>query len=99
MAKTFRALPTFNNPHPSHPRKSDSGVTQGSWASQVALVVKNAPADAGDTDLCLILSREDPLEESMTTPSSILTWRILWIEEPGGLRSWGCKESERTEAT
>ena len=45
------------------------------------------------------LSWEDPLEEEMATHSSILTWRILWTEEPGGLRSWGCKESDTTEAT
>ena len=31
------------------------------------------------------LSREDPLEEEMAAHSSILAWRILWTEEPGGL--------------
>ena len=30
------------------------------------------------------LGWEDPLEEGMTTQSSILAWRILWTEEPGG---------------
>ena len=30
-------------------------------------------------------SQEDPLEEEMATHSSILAWRILWTEEPGGL--------------
>ena len=29
--------------------------------------------------------REDPLEEEMTTHSSILAWEIPWTEEPGGL--------------
>ena len=29
---------------------------------------------------------EDPLEESMATHSSILTWEIPWIEEPGWLQ-------------
>ena len=29
--------------------------------------------------------REDPLENEMATLSSILAWRILWTEEPGGL--------------
>ena len=33
------------------------------------------------------LGREDPLEEGMATHSSILAWRIPWIEEPGGLQS------------
>ena len=33
------------------------------------------------------LGQEDPLEEGMATPSSILAWRIPWTEKPGGLRS------------
>ena len=33
--------------------------------------------------------KKDPLEESMATHSSILAWRILWMEEPGGLQSIG----------
>ena len=33
------------------------------------------------------LGWEDPLEEEMTTHSSILAWKIPWTEEPGGLRS------------
>ena len=44
------------------------------------------------------LGREDPLEESMATHSSILAWRIRWTEEPGRLYSpWGCKEWDTTE--
>ena len=36
----------------------------------------------------------------MATHSSILTWRIPWTEEPGGLySSWGRKESDVTEVT
>ena len=31
--------------------------------------------------------REDPLEKDMATYSSILAWRILWTQEPGGLQS------------
>ena len=33
------------------------------------------------------LGWEDPLEEKMATHSSILAWRIPWIEEPGRLHS------------
>ena len=33
------------------------------------------------------LGWEDPLEEEMTTHSSILVWKIPWSEEPGGLPS------------
>ena len=29
--------------------------------------------------------REDPLEKDKATHSSILTWRILWTEEPDRL--------------
>ena len=35
------------------------------------------------------LGREDPLEKEMATHSSILTWRIPWRDEPGGLQSMG----------
>ena len=45
------------------------------------------------------LGWEDPLEEDMATHSSTLAWRITWTEESGGLQSWGCKESDTTEAT
>ena len=33
--------------------------------------------------------REDSLEKGLATHSSILAWRILWTEEPGGLQSIG----------
>ena len=33
------------------------------------------------------LGWEDPLEEGMTSHSSILPWEIPWTEEPGGLQS------------
>ena len=32
---------------------------------------------------------EDPLEKEMETHSSILTWRIPWTEESGGLQTMG----------
>ena len=35
------------------------------------------------------LVQKDPLEKGMETHSSILAWRILWIEKPGGLQSRG----------
>ena len=55
-------------------------------ASQMALVVKNPPAKAGHVETWVrSLGREDPLEEGTATPSSILAWRIPWMEEPGGL--------------
>ena len=33
------------------------------------------------------LGREDLLEKDLATHSSILAWKIPWIEEPGGLES------------
>ena len=33
------------------------------------------------------LGQEDPLEKGVATHSSILAWRIPWIEEPGRLQS------------
>ena len=58
--------------------------------AQVALVVKNLPANAGNLrDAGWILGWEDPLEEQIATHFNILGWRILQTEEPGGLQSMG----------
>ena len=35
------------------------------------------------------LGWEDPLEKDMATDSSILAWKIPWMEEPGRLQSMG----------
>ena len=35
------------------------------------------------------LGWEDPLEKEMVTHSSILAWKIPWMEETGGLQSMG----------
>ena len=35
------------------------------------------------------MGQGDPLEKDMATYSSILAWKILWIEEPGRLQSMG----------
>ena len=42
---------------------------------------------AGDTGSIMGLRRS--LEEEMAAHSSILTWKIPWTEEPGGLQSLG----------
>ena len=57
------------------------------WASQVALVVTNSPADAGD------LRDTDSVLGSGRSPEGghgnvcILAWRTPWTEEPGRLQS------------
>ena len=35
------------------------------------------------------LGQNDPLEEGMAPPSSILAWRIPWTEKPGRLQPIG----------
>ena len=42
------------------------------------------------------LGGEEPPEKEMATHSSILTWRISWTEEPGGLQSTESQESNTT---
>ena len=70
-------------------------------ASQVVLVVKNPPANAGDVrDVNSIPGWEYPLKEGMETHSSVLAWRI-----PMDRGAWqatvhrGHKELALTEAT
>ena len=41
--------------------------------------------------------QEDPLEKEMATHSSILAWKILWTEKPGGLQSMGLEELDPAE--
>ena len=49
-------------------------------------MVKNQPAMQETQEMWVgSLGQEDPLEERMVTPSSILAWKIPWTEEPGGL--------------
>ena len=56
----------------------------------VAQWVKNMPATQETQEMCgRSLGQEDSLEKCMTTHSSLLAWRILWTEEPAGLRSTG----------
>ena len=47
--------------------------------SLMAQVVKNLPP----------MQEKDPLEKGLAIHSSILAWRIPWIEESGGLQSTG----------
>ena len=68
-------------------------VSQG--ALQVALVIKNPPANAEDVrNKVQSQGQEDPLEDSMATHFSILAWRIAWTEEPGGIQSLASQRVE-----
>ena len=58
--------------------------------SLVTQTVKNMPAML--ETWVQSLGWEDPLEEGMTTHSSI-AWRIPWKEEPGELQSMGLQRA------
>ena len=66
-------------------------------ASLVAQMVKHLPA-MRETRV-QSLGQEDPLEKEMAKHSSILAWKIPWMEEPGGLQFLGPKELDTTEET
>jgi len=57
----------------------------------VAQMVKSLPA-VQETQV-QSLGQEDPLEEEMATHSSILAWKIPWMEEPGRLSVHGVAKS------
>ena len=56
-------------------------------ASLVVQLVKNLPAMQETQVRSLV--QEVPLEKKMATHSSILAWKIPWMEEPGRLQSVG----------
>ena len=45
------------------------------------------------------LGQEYPLEKEMATHSNILSWKIPWMEEPGGLESIGSQRVRHNGAT
>ena len=57
------------------------------WASLVAQMVNRLPT-MQETQV-QSLGWGDPLEKEMATHSSILAWKIPWMEEPGRLQSMG----------
>ena len=42
----------------------------------------------------LSLGQEDPLQKETANHSSILAWKIICIEEPGGLQSPGLQKNQ-----
>ena len=63
------------------------------WSDLAAAVAtggsdgKESTCSAGDP--VRSLGQEDPLEKEMATHSSILAWKIPWMEDPGRLQSVG----------
>ena len=76
----------------SSPREGIDHPLQYSWASLAAQLVKNQP-EMQETWV-QSLGWEDPLEEGMTTNSSILAWgtpmdrEAWWATVPGVAKSW-----------
>ena len=74
-------------PHITKCSLSELSLLPLTGASQVALVVKNSPANVGHTrSVDSIPGLEDPLEKGMAIHSSVLAWRIpcLLLELPKG---------------
>ena len=67
------------------PFREDAVCPRSTRASQVAPVVKNPPANAGDVFFPWVGT--NPLRKARH--SSILAWGIPCTEEPGGLQSIG----------
>ena len=58
-------------------------------------MVNHPPDYTGDIEVGWVqsLGMEDPLEEETATHASILTRRISWTEETGGLQSIGVQRA------
>ena len=67
------------------------------FSSLVAQLVKNLPAIR--ETWVQSLGREDPLEKALAPHSSILAWKIPWMEEPGGLPSMVSQRDRLNQAT
>ena len=63
---------------------TNSSALRFLWTSLVAQMVKHLPAM--QETWVWSLGWEDPLEKEMATHSSILVWKIPWMEEPGKLQ-------------
>ena len=67
-------------------------------ASQVAPVVKNLPANAGDTrDMGSIPGLGRSPGKGNGNPLQYSCLEMPWTEEPGGLQSMGSQKSDLTE--
>jgi len=60
-------------------------------------MVKNLPANAGDTGLIPGLGRS--LEKEMTTHFSTLAWEIPWTKKLGTLQSMGLQRVRHNSVT
>ena len=70
------------------------GLGSGSFPSPCSYSIPSGFLPAVQESLVRFLGLEDPLQKGMAAHSSILAWRILWTEEPGGLLSIGSHKSQ-----
>ena len=62
-------------------------ICERKWTSQVALVVKNLPANAGDVGDVGSIPGLGRFPGGGPGNPLRCSWRIPWTEEPGGLQS------------
>ena len=67
------------------------------WVFPGGTVVKNPPANAGDTGDVGPIPVSGRSPEEMAIHCSILAWKIPWIEDLAGYWPWGHKESDTHE--
>ena len=84
---TKRSRPKRGTPNPAPRGTKRTFEKRFKGDTQVAQSVKNLPAM--QETWIRSLDQGDPLEKEMATHSSVLAWKIPWIEEPGGLQSMG----------
>ena len=96
--RAFKETPTQAEPHPS-PGLEEwiGGFCPNHLREAPPMLLRASPSlfsersrtacDAGDAGLIAGLGRS--LEKQIATHSSIPTWKIPWMEEPGGLQSLG----------
>ena len=89
-------LPTFAFQSPMMKKKKDFFFPFG-VSSRMAQMVKCL--SAMQKTQVQSLGWEDPLEKEMAAHSSILTWKIPWISEPGRLPSMGLQRVGHDWAT
>ena len=89
--ETQNGLVTCPRSHSNKPILEDTSTYEGFPGGSE---VKNLPAVQKPQEMWVqSLGQEVPLEKSMAIHSSILAWRILWSEEPGGLWSMGLQRA------
>ena len=92
---TWINLETIMLSEGSQKEKDEYRVLMHIWTSLVAQMVKRLPT-MQETRV-QSLGQEGLLEKEMATHSSILAWKIPWMEEPVGYSPQNRKELDTTE--